>query len=50
MALRTPVFASKTPKMKCRPIAGGFSFWGLIFLVQMDRSQILHLDFGKKIQ
>jgi hypothetical protein len=36
--------------MKRRPIAGGASFWGLIFLIQMDRSQTLRLDFGKKIQ
>jgi hypothetical protein len=37
-------------QMKCRLPASGISFWGLIFLVQMDRNQTLHLDFGKKIQ
>jgi hypothetical protein len=25
-------------QMKCRLPAGGISFWGLIFLVQMDRN------------
>jgi hypothetical protein len=36
--------------MKCRPLAGGISFWGLIFSIQMDRSQASLPEFWRKIQ
>jgi hypothetical protein len=32
------------------PLAGGILFWGLIFSIQMDRSQALPPEFGRKIQ